>query len=620
MKRLLLCLVCAAGIVHPPADARAGGPLVTHGGKAVIYQSSQFPLAFHPDQGTLGSYSNSTAVSLVEDCFEVWQLVPTATITFQNGGQLPADVNASNYSQYMEDYSDGLNPIIFDSDGAIIEDYFGDGLGNQVIGFAGSAYSLGTGYYVEGLAVLNGRFSSYFTAEEFKASFVHEFGHFIGLDHCQINAPYVADGNQSNDRYVPTMFPTSTDDDTSLASLNPDDEAALTMLYPSADFEDHYGWITGRVLRSNGAPVLGANVVAVRVGDEDLSRFSSVSDYYQQNDGAFQMLVAPGSYRLFIEPIDRSFTGGSSVGPYAEDAGDYSFVNPVVTEYYNGDDEGGQEPDREAYTAISVSAGETVDGIDFIAEGGEAASSSTSTSAAATTTSSVPPSGTSTTSSKPTTTSTVPQQLSADFAGEPTAGQAPLTVVWQNLSEGDIASCQWDFGDGNTSAERNTVHVYRQAGIYTVSLTVVAADGRSLQATKEGYISVSPGCPFEVAVADQEQLDALRAARRLLRATPGGRLALCLYEAHAAELAAVVAGGQDLQLGLRALAEQNMPAVRQLIAHGRAAIPAAGVAEARCLLKRLGDRGSWRLRMACDVACWGMESGLLLAGMGLEVK
>ncbi len=46
--------------------------------------------------------------------------------------------------------------------------------------------------------------------------FVHEFGHFIGLDHCQLNGQYVGDYNTDNDIYVPTMYPTATDDDTSL--------------------------------------------------------------------------------------------------------------------------------------------------------------------------------------------------------------------------------------------------------------------------------------------------------------------------------------------------------------------------------------------------------------------
>jgi hypothetical protein len=270
----------------------------------------------------------------------------------------------------LDNFNDGINPVIFDSDGSIIDSEFGADASNSIIGFAGSAYDSSTGYYLEGLAVLNGKFSAVFTFNQFKATFVHELGHLIGLDHSQINVNYVNDGNTSNDIYVPTMYPTATDDDSSLGNLNPDDQAAITLLYPDANSSFGYGKIEGSVIRGNNQPVLGANVVAVKIGDEDMSQFSSVSDYYLQRTGAFSMLVTPGSYKLFIEPINKAFTGGSSVGPYAETSRSPSFSNPVTEEYYNGDEESADETDLDAFVIISVAAGETVNGIDFIASGG----------------------------------------------------------------------------------------------------------------------------------------------------------------------------------------------------------------------------------------------------------
>ncbi len=78
---------------------------------------------------------------------------------------------------------------------------------------------------------------------------MHEFGHFIGLDHSQINLQYVHDDVTENDIYIPTMFPTATDDDSPLGDLNPDDKAALTMLYPAEDsiVEAAYGRISGEL-------------------------------------------------------------------------------------------------------------------------------------------------------------------------------------------------------------------------------------------------------------------------------------------------------------------------------------------------------------------------------------
>jgi hypothetical protein len=165
------------------------------------------------------------------------------------------------------------------------------------------------------------------------------------------------------------MYPTATDDDTPLGEPNPDDEAALTLLYPASNVSMTYGMLKGSVKREGGQPVLGANVVAVKVGDEDFSQFSTVSDYYLQNNGEYEMYVTPGEYHLFIEPINRNFTEGSSVGPYAENLNQPAFTNPVVKEYYNGDGESGHETDLDDAVVISIAAGQTVAPIDFIAEG-----------------------------------------------------------------------------------------------------------------------------------------------------------------------------------------------------------------------------------------------------------
>jgi len=83
--------------------------------------------------------------------------------------------------------------------------------------------------------------------------------------------------------------------------------------------------------------------------------------------------------------------------------------------------------------------------------------------------------------------------VSADFAGTPTDGSAPLKVTFTNLSTstGEIGSYRWDFGDGAISVERDPVHVYAQAGGYTVILTVTAGS-RSDAAVKTDYITVTP--------------------------------------------------------------------------------------------------------------------------------
>jgi len=347
--------LCAAVILLACPRLFAGGPLFTCNGRPVLYDITS-PVPYSPDLGPLGTLTNARATDLVDECFAVWSAVPTSSFTAASAGHLADDVTELNFADYYYASGDGINPVVFDTDGAIIDSLMGIGASNDIIGFAGSDPDYSTCTYTGGLALLNGKFSTYFTYEQFKATFVHEFGHFIGLDHCQINAQYAHDGSVQNDVYIPTMFPTATDDDTSLGQLNPDDTAALTALYPASEtvVNSTYGKISGTVTWKSGGPVLGANVVAQKTGDEDMSRFSCVSDYLEQYTGAYDIPVTPGSYRVYIEPVLNRFTGGSSVGPYAESLWSPSFTDRVAAAYYAG--------------SVSVSAGETVSGIDFTAE------------------------------------------------------------------------------------------------------------------------------------------------------------------------------------------------------------------------------------------------------------
>ena len=337
--------------------AQAGGPLSTHRGVPVRYTMAS-PITFKTDLGSMGSFTNTTATNISVSSFQVWEDVAGATVAFTNGGQLPIDVDGSNYPTYLDIFDDGINPIIFDHDGSIIDALIGSGAHNRVIGFAGSAYNMADPNptpYVEGQAVMNGTMAgTIFTEAQFQATFIHEFGHFIGLDHSQINAPFVGNGITGDDMYIPTMYPTSTDDDVALASLNPDDIAAVCNLYPVPSFAVSSATIAGSIVRFDATVVRGANVVAIKTTDSLMYQVSSVSDYLVQNNGNYTIAgLDSGSYWVKIEPIKTSFTGGSSVGPYASNGSDISFQNPVFFEYYNGTNE---SDDPVVDTALSRTA------------------------------------------------------------------------------------------------------------------------------------------------------------------------------------------------------------------------------------------------------------------------
>ncbi len=80
----------------------------------------------------------------------------------------------------------------------------------------------------------------------------------------------------------------------------------------------------------------------------------------------------------------------------------------------------------------------------------------------------------------------------ANFTATYKSGKAPLTIVFNDLSENEPASWQWTFPSGNpsTSTLQNPSVTYSSAGTYAVTLTVTNAYGNN-SVTKSGYITVS---------------------------------------------------------------------------------------------------------------------------------
>ena len=80
--------------------------------------------------------------------------------------------------------------------------------------------------------------------------------------------------------------------------------------------------------------------------------------------------------------------------------------------------------------------------------------------------------------------------LKSDFSTTNRTGQAPLTVYFQEEARGDLITMWlWDFGDGQTSIEKNPKHIYRQPGQYTISLTVYNQQSSST-CLKEDHVVV----------------------------------------------------------------------------------------------------------------------------------
>jgi len=81
--------------------------------------------------------------------------------------------------------------------------------------------------------------------------------------------------------------------------------------------------------------------------------------------------------------------------------------------------------------------------------------------------------------------------------GPEAVGCPPLEVSFENNSL-YAESFQWDFGDGNTSEEKDPVHIFQNAGLYEVKLTTTSQNGETDTATQIITVHQPPTANFRV--------------------------------------------------------------------------------------------------------------------------
>ena len=88
-----------------------------------------------------------------------------------------------------------------------------------------------------------------------------------------------------------------------------------------------------------------------------------------------------------------------------------------------------------------------------------------------------------------------PVGLNAKLKASVRSGEPGLKVQFTDLSTPapgcTIEEWHWDFGDGDTSDERNPSHVYTREGLFTVTLTVVDSCGFKDSITMKAYITIA---------------------------------------------------------------------------------------------------------------------------------
>jgi len=244
------------------------------------------PRWFANDRGVPG-VSPSQFQAEVEQAFGTWEAVPTASIAFQFAGVTSAapfeddDLSVFGFEDAPElDRVLGATTFVVDVlTGEIVEsDVFFNSVFPWSVNPAGEA----------------GRF-------DLRSVATHEIGHFIGLGHSAIGETELrADGTRRVLATGAVMFPISLGRGVVAdRTLQPDDIAGASDLYPDGGFREETGVITGRA-RLGNAGVLGAHVVAFNPRTGTL-----IGGFAVSQDGTFRIAgLTPGPHVIRVEPVD----------------------------------------------------------------------------------------------------------------------------------------------------------------------------------------------------------------------------------------------------------------------------------------------------------------------------
>ncbi len=263
------------------------------------------PLAipYSIDEGNLGQLNRQQASDLIEAMMAVWENEGGGAFHFVDQGSIGADVTAVNLKEYVDNsvctdtippkitsMIKGQSPIIFDTDGSIIDALSEEGSSRKIVGKAAFRCFKGTLSDPQGVTqaflIMNGRFMDGLPdpvdlpINAFAGVILHELGHYLGLHHSMVNEEIYAgvlNGiNAAEDsKYIPVMYPLILPNSAASTVLKPDDRAILRELYPASS--DILLDISGTILSSDGLPVKSANVVARRVDDPLCQAVSGIS-------------------------------------------------------------------------------------------------------------------------------------------------------------------------------------------------------------------------------------------------------------------------------------------------------------------------------------------------------
>ncbi len=281
-------LVCFAAVIAMSPHVRAyqefGVPLAN---KTVMLKWNKLPVHYYITNAGVPGVTASQLQAAVDASFTTWQNVASAHVSASFAGftsALPTQDDGLSVIGFLPDPQD---PDVLGSTNWLIDDTTGEIVESDIF-FNSSAVPW---------SVSPGGQRGFFDLQSIAT---HEIGHFWGLGHSALGETQQVSGGRRVIAKAAVMFPIAFSAGNTLdRTLQPDDIAGISDLYPSSGFTSATGSITGAVTK-NGKGVFGAHVVAFSPSGGTL-----VGNFTQDTSGSFTVSgLAPGPVILRVEPVD----------------------------------------------------------------------------------------------------------------------------------------------------------------------------------------------------------------------------------------------------------------------------------------------------------------------------
>lgn len=290
VRRVLAAALAAAAVLTAiPTSAYLKFGYTVDGRPLVLRWPAGRPISYVVGNSG-GGVSADDFRQAVARSFATWDAVPTADLSF-----------AAATSDREPSDSDGVTLLAFDTRPDL----------DRTLGATSYTVDLTSGTLLEADVFFNASFPWSVTVGgqtgrfDLESIATHEIGHLLGLGHSALGETESISTGRRVLSAGAVMFPIAfSPGNVDGRRLQPDDVAGISDIYPSREFRQQTGSISGRVTKG-GLGVFGAHVVAMHLRTGAL-----VGGFTLDQAGEFVLAgVEPGPVVLRVEPLDDGDVG-----------------------------------------------------------------------------------------------------------------------------------------------------------------------------------------------------------------------------------------------------------------------------------------------------------------------